>query len=124
MAKHVEYLIQSTLVSMLNHYYSDVLFFAIPNGGKREKREAARLKAMGVLAGVHDLFISEVTPIYSGLYLEMKTPTGVLSVPQKRFRDRAVARGYCCEVATSPLQGLSLVESYLGIPQHCRIVKP
>lgn len=31
--------------------------FAIPNGGSRNKAEAAKLKAEGVSAGVPDLFI-------------------------------------------------------------------
>lgn len=33
------------------------LLFHVPNGGKRSKVEAARFKAMGVQAGVPDLFL-------------------------------------------------------------------
>jgi len=33
------------------------LIFHIPNGGKRNAREAARFKRMGVKAGVPDLFL-------------------------------------------------------------------
>jgi hypothetical protein len=33
------------------------LMFAIPNGGSRDKREAANLKAEGVKSGVPDVFL-------------------------------------------------------------------
>lgn len=51
--------------------------FAIPNGGKRGKIEAARFKGLGVRAGVSDLFFSFPSPGVPqkhGLYIEMKAP--------------------------------------------------
>lgn len=56
-----------------------VRIFAIPNGGKRNIKEATRLKLQGVSAGIPDLYIPEW-----GLWIEMKrTVGGVLSAPQK-----------------------------------------
>src|SRR5262245_29772108 len=44
------------LVSMLRWCVRpDVLFWHTPNGGYRDDREAAKLKAMGVMPGVSDL---------------------------------------------------------------------
>lgn len=50
--------------------------FAIPNGGKRGKREAYSLQRQGVKAGVPDIFISMARYPYHGLYIEMKRPGG------------------------------------------------
>ncbi len=51
--------------------------FAIPNGGARNRIEAARLVGLGVRAGVSDLFFafpSAGVPQKHGLFIEMKAP--------------------------------------------------
>ena len=48
------------------------LLFHIPNGGKRDAREAARFKAMGEKAGVPDLCLPVPMNGFAGLYIEMK----------------------------------------------------
>lgn len=50
------------------------LLFHIPNGGKRTKIEASRLKAMGVLPGVPDLFLALPLGGYHGMFIEIKKP--------------------------------------------------
>lgn len=59
--------------------------FAIPNGGKRNPREAKRFKAQGVKSGVSDLFLPIPREQYSGLWVEMKKPV-------KDYRGPAAAR--------------------------------
>src|SRR5262245_46077094 len=48
------------------------LLFAIPNGGKRDKVTAARLKAEGVKAGVPDICLPVARMGYYGFWIEMK----------------------------------------------------
>ena len=55
-----------------------------PNGGYRDPRTAAKFKAMGVKAGVWDIFLPCPTP---GLYVEMKAGKGRLTPGQVSFRD-------------------------------------
>jgi|GEM_PF-5137145 len=43
-----------------------------PNGGRRNKAEAAKLKAMGVRKGIPDLFLPIPRQGYHGLYIETK----------------------------------------------------
>jgi hypothetical protein len=50
------------------------LMFAIPNGGSRDKREAANLKAEGVKSGVPDIFLPVARQGYIGLFIELKRP--------------------------------------------------
>ncbi len=76
--------------------------FAIPNGGLRNAREAARLKGLGVRAGVSDLFFSFPSPQGKhGLYIEMKAPIGNgarVSDKQHAFLTRMLFAGYECTV--------------------------
>lgn len=56
---HPEHELQKSCVKWFRLQYPEYtnLLFAIPNGGKRNAREAARLKAEGVTPGVPDLFL-------------------------------------------------------------------
>ena len=76
--------LQASIVSYLRAVLPDCRTFAVPNGGLRGKREAARLKRTGVLAGVPDVVI-----LASGgqAYLvEVKADKGSLSEAQKEFK--------------------------------------
>lgn len=67
---------------------------AIPNGGGRSKREAGRLKAEGVKAGVHDIFVAYPASGFHGLYIEMKSATGKPSREQSTWLHDSLALGY------------------------------
>lgn len=79
-SEHVE---QREFVSWFRKTYRPVKIFAIPNGGKRGKSEALRLKVEGVSAGVPDLYVPEFK-----LWIEFKKKEGgKLSSDQKEWRD-------------------------------------
>lgn len=61
------------------------LIMSVPNGGRRDKKEAMKLKATGLLAGAADLIL-----IYNGkvLFMEVKTDTGRQSDSQVDFEHR------------------------------------
>jgi hypothetical protein len=64
----------------------DVLWFHVPNGELRDKRAAAKLKAMGVKPGVADLvFIWLGISGIKVLFLELKAPKRKPSDVQKHF---------------------------------------
>lgn len=85
-SEHVE---QREFVSWFRKTYRPVRIFAIPNGGKRGKVEAMRLKVEGVSAGVPDLYIPEWK-----LWIEMKKiKDGKLSPAQKEWRDYLLGIG-------------------------------
>ncbi len=62
-----------------------MLVFHVANGGLRTKREAAKLKWTGVLAGVPDLVvIAPSTGRCAHIYfIEVKAEKGVLSIDQE-----------------------------------------
>ena len=74
--------IQQDLITRFNNTYPELrgLLFSVPNGGYRSKAEANKLKHEGMTAGIPDLIFA-----YRGVcyFIEMKTPTGVLSDEQK-----------------------------------------
>ena len=126
--KHIEDEHQARLFSWAKYYpiivngelraISDFMF-AIPNGGKRGKFEAARLKAQGVKAGVPDVLLSIPCREYHGLYIEMKRPLEkgkskpVISAEQRTFLDDANSVGYLAVVAYGFEQARLFIKDYL-----------
>lgn len=109
---YLEHAIQCASVQWFCLQYPRRLIYAVPNAARRSAPQAARLKAEGMLAGVPDLVIPEPNGRYHGLYVEMKTPTGTLTVEQKRIGDELRRRGYRVEIARSVTQFMEIVEGY------------
>jgi len=66
--KHQESTLQTTCVRWFRFQYPNLVIYAVPNGGSRNVREAQRLKAEGVLAGVADLVV--LLPQGKSVYIE------------------------------------------------------
>lgn len=83
--------IQQEIVMYLNNNYClekhnpRCIIFSVPNGGKRDAREAKSLKNTGLLKGVSDLVFQTDKET---IYIEVKTDTGVQSSEQKDFQKR------------------------------------
>lgn len=109
---------QVDLFSRVLAFHPDALLFAVPNGGLRNPRVAARLKAEGVKAGAPDLLLAEPRGPYVGMAIEMKrVGFGKLRRNQKDFLDRLAARGWCVVVADRGVDyAFARVESYLAMP--------
>lgn len=88
-----------------------------PNGGKRDVREAARLKAQGVLAGFPDLFLFVPRGQWHGLMIEMKSPKGRLSPAQTQVLPRIEGEGYRVEVCYSVQAAIDVISDYLEVAQ-------
>lgn len=59
----------------------DYFFFHVPNGGTRNKNEAAKFAAIGLKPGIPDLVICLQNGIT--LFVELKVSSGALSKPQQ-----------------------------------------
>ncbi len=90
------------------------VFFAIPNGGKRDPVTAARLKAEGVLPGVPDLFLAAPIGGKAGLWIEMKPLLkGSASKAQKAMHADLAAQGYAVTVAHGYEAAKAAITNYL-----------
>jgi hypothetical protein len=92
--RHEESKLQRSCVFWFRTQYPEHTLFAIPNGGYRNAKEAAILKAEGVLAGVADLFLMYPNKGYTGLFIEMKYGAGTQSAAQTTFQKKAAQQGY------------------------------
>ena len=89
--------------------------FAVPNGGKRHRLTAVKLKAEGVKAGVADVMLPAIRGNYGGLWVEMKTPKGRLTPNQKQFLQDMDKAGYKTAVCFSTKQAIDEIEQYLSL---------
>lgn len=85
-----------------------------PNGGNRNQREAGKLKLMGVLPGVPDIFIPFRSGEFSGLYVELKDHKGRVSDAQIAYMTAATEEGFLCVVVNDLETYKETVTSYLN----------
>lgn len=90
------------------------LLFAIPNGGKRSKREAASLQREGVTPGVPDLAFCLPKNGFHGLFIEQKVKGNTTSPKQKEMLALLSAYGYKTEVVYSTEEFKQVITKYLN----------
>lgn len=87
--------------------------YAVPNGGKRNAREGARLKAQGVKAGVNDLVLPIAAGGYGGLYVELKVGKNTLTDSQREFHQRLTEGGQCVGTCWTFEQAMQVISCYM-----------
>jgi hypothetical protein len=91
------------------------LAFHVPNGGARDKRTAASLKAQGVKAGVWDIFLPVPGGAFkNGLWLELKVKPNKLTPEQQDFYYAMQPYNYDWLVAYTWREAFDKLISYLG----------
>lgn len=106
--------LQRACIKWFKLQYPKETIFAIPNGGKRGKIEAAIMKGEGVMAGVSDLFLMRGKERYHGLFIEMKAKNGKLRENQRVFIENAKRKDYKVEVCHSLEEFIEKVNNYLN----------
>lgn len=108
---------QITLIDWCNlnvHIYPELaLIYHVPNGGKRNRTEAIRLKRAGVKKGVPDLCLPVPRSNYNGLYIEMKYRNGRTSKEQKEWIKKLNEQGYKAVVCNGFEEAKATIESYI-----------
>jgi hypothetical protein len=103
-----EHKLQSQIVSLISRIAPDLMFYAVPNGGRRSLTVAVKLKAEGVRAGIPDLAF--ILRDGRAAFAEVKTPTGSLSKAQRDFRDWAIAHGVPWACVRSPEEMIAVLK--------------
>lgn len=91
------------------------LIFHIPNGGSRNKLEAANLKQQGVKAGVPDLMLPIPSGKYHGMFIEMKFGKNKVTNFQSEWIRELSLQNYKCEVCYSASEAINIIQEYLNI---------
>lgn len=92
------------------------LLYAVPNGGARDPRTGAIMKAEGVRAGAPDLNLDVARGGYFGMRIEMKTASGRVREVQSEFHAILTGQGYHVVLCRSWDEARREIESYLRLP--------
>ena len=96
----------------------DKRLFSVPNGGRRNKKEAVRLKRQGVTAGVSDIICLVPNDNYPFLCLETKTASGTQSKEQKQFQREVESAGGLYMIFRSAEEGINILKKYLQTAKY------
>lgn len=120
---HVEDDLQAAIVAWLGYSLRpDVRFCHVPNGGRRDIREAKRMKAAGTVAGwpdlqlvwssLHTVGITRDVPVGRVAFIEVKAPGGRLSPAQVDFESWCRERGIPHAVVRSLDEAVAVVKGW------------
>lgn len=87
----------------------------IPNGEKRDKVTAARLKAMGVRAGVPDVLLPVARGKYHCLWVELKSDGGRASADQMAWHAWLIRHGQKVHICYDWEEAARLIVEYLNL---------
>lgn len=100
-----------------NTYPELDLLFHIPNGGSRNRLEAANLKQQGVKAGVPDLCLPVARGGFHGLYIEMKYGKNKPTENQNEWMNALQNQGYAVAVCYSWEQASKVITDYFKLKE-------
>lgn len=98
--------------------YKGIPIFHIPNGGKRNPREAANLKRQGVRPGVPDLFVPVPMGERHGLFIEMKYGKNKATKAQVEWIKTLRLNGYGAYICYGAKNAIACIEEYLRPVTH------
>jgi len=102
--------------AMLSRKYPKLnLMFHVPNGGSRNKAEAANLKQQGVKAGVPDIVLPVARGLYHGLFIEFKVGTNKLTPEQHDWLEALKAEDYCAVCVNGWENAVKTIEQYISL---------
>ena len=126
--RQLEHNIQVAVVQscrLLERKYPELrCLMAVPNGGARHIAVACKLKAEGVRAGVPDLFLPlPIRGHCAGMWIEMKSPDGKVSLNQKDFMEYLQWAGYKAIVCYSAQEAIDAIIVYMERYRTAKSVK-
>lgn len=89
------------------------LLYHIPNGGSRNKIEAANLKRQGVKSGVPDLCLPVARGGWHGLYIELKFGKNKTTDNQDAWMRSLATQGYAAAVCYGWQDAAEIITKYL-----------
>lgn len=107
--------IQMELVNWLQTNHPAVLFTSTLGGIKTTIGQAVKLKRLGYRKGFPDLLIFEPRSQWHGLFIELKTTSGVVSIFQKDILSQLVKRYYMAQTCRGYIEAQDLIIRYLSL---------
>jgi len=119
MSRRLEDNLQINCVSWFKMQYPKYIITSFPAGfvfgGNSTKRAITgkRMKDMGYLSGIPDLFIPHSRGMYHGLFIEMKIGKNQPTTNQRKVMSKLIDNGYKCEVCYTLEGFIEVVNDYL-----------
>jgi len=110
--KSEEYYEQVATVEYVKLRYPTVLFCASAGGMRTNIRTAVKMKRMGYIKGMPDLFFYEPRRGLYGLAIEMKSKIGSPSLEQKAWKLQLEMRGYKSEICHGFIEAKKVIDDY------------
>lgn len=113
--RHIEDQLQKACVRWFDLQYPKLSKYlvCVPNGGKRNAIEAAKLKQMGVRAGFPDLILLVSNRFYPFMGIELKARKGRQSEHQKEYEREFGRIGARYVVVRSLEEFIDTVKAYM-----------
>ena len=89
------------------------LLYHIPNEGKRGRKAAGALKALGVKKGVPDICLPVRRGMYGALYIELKAKDGKVSKDQERWLNMLSTGGNVVCICYGGDSAIRVIEKYI-----------
>lgn len=93
------------------------LLHHVPNGGRRDKKEAASLKRQGLKAGVPDIVLPVGRGGFLGLYIELKVGKNKPTEKQLEWIGKLQEENYFVKVCYGWREATEVITSYLEQPK-------
>ena len=115
--RHLESQLQQDCVKWFRYQYPDIakLLFAVPNGGRRGKFEAAIMQGEGVTPGVSDCILLVPKREFAALCIEFKRGKGKQTDLQKQWQELAEKHGNKYVVCRSFEEFTNQINDYLKL---------
>lgn len=94
------------------------LYYHTPNGGRRDRKTAARLVGQGVKKGVPDIFIPAQGKGMPGIYIELKVDGNYAEKEQNEFLKAVKAQGYYACICYGWRAAAEVVDRYFTRPNE------
>ena len=113
--KHIESKLQQNSIRWFRYQFPDFtkMMFCVPNGGFRNPREAAIMKAEGVTAGVADAILLVSRHGFNALCIEFKTKKGRQTELQKEWQKHAELNGNKYVICRTVEEFMKEINEYL-----------
>ena len=99
---------------MEERYLPDLkMLYHVPNERKCTVQQGAKLKRLGVRAGVPDLILDVARGNYHGLRIEMKAMGGRATPAQKEWLDQLRLQGYAATICYGAEAAIKVLKDYL-----------
>lgn len=102
--------IQEAIIKYISLKYKNIIAFHVPNAGKRSFQTGFFMKRQGLLKGIPDVCVCWRHNVG---FIEVKTPTGRLTAPQRIILERLTDLGIPNAVCRSLDDAVSVLKSWM-----------